>query len=218
MNKKITDILNINLDSLENKILNNLFLVLFLIFWWIIILYLTPIIIDAQIFEWWILKDFRLLDLKFTITSLWTIFAFWYWYKKYERDKELELLENTITSPPKIEDISVLIFNWSIWYGLYKKNYIKKGLWLDLEIQYLRNFYILLEKCDWEIQITTAILNLIIPIENRGYFKTIPEKLKIYYTHQVNFPTELYPSWVYEKYNLILKEIEDIEKVVKEFN
>jgi len=83
---------NVNLEIIEKWLLNNLFLVLLIIFFIILFLYLAPIIIDTKQLKNWKLIDLRFLDLKYTITTLWAIFAFWYWYKKYERDKELEIL------------------------------------------------------------------------------------------------------------------------------
>jgi len=68
--------------DIEKNILNNITRVS---------IYLILILLILQILFYIINKQF--LEIKDFITILWAISIFWYWYKKYERDKELEIIE-----------------------------------------------------------------------------------------------------------------------------
>jgi len=68
--------------DIEKNILNNITRVS---------IYLILILLILQILFYIINKQF--LEIKDFITILWAILIFWYWYKKYERDKELEIIE-----------------------------------------------------------------------------------------------------------------------------
>lgn len=77
------------------------------------------------------------LDTQNFITTLWAIIAFWYWYKKYERDKEFEIIEKYTKEYDKIfENTDWLDYKklLNLWYKelyLYNKWYLSKSLWLD---------------------------------------------------------------------------------------
>lgn len=109
---------------------------------------LSWILITAFIIILW-LWIFDKLSIEYTITSLWAIFAFWYWYKTYERNKELEIIEkysqkynnikNEFSQSKKTLDDLDKYFNqlFNLWreeFYLYNKNYISKDLWLLWEI------------------------------------------------------------------------------------
>jgi hypothetical protein len=51
-----------------------------------VVIYLILLLITFQLV-------FKLLEIWYFISTIWAIVAFWYWYKKYERDKELEVVE-----------------------------------------------------------------------------------------------------------------------------
>lgn len=70
---------NIFAYDLEKILLRNMTFVILIIIWVIWILFF--------------ILDKKILDIKYALTSTWAIVAFWYWYKKYERDKELEVVE-----------------------------------------------------------------------------------------------------------------------------
>jgi hypothetical protein len=150
-------------------------------------------------------------------TTLWAIFVFWYWYKKYERDKEIEFLWHNISNPPKNIDSDILIFNWSRLYDLHKKEYIKQDIWLDLENQYMRNYQEILNKSDWELNILTDLMRLLIPIWNREYFIDNIEKIDNFYQSQLNIyshTNERYKDYsVIEQYELIRKKIEKLKEI-----
>lgn len=71
---------------------------------------------------------------------IWWIFAFWYWYKKYERDKELDFLEKINLNINNFNN-QELIIDWHIKYILYKKWYLKKYVWEILEDKYVLSLY-----------------------------------------------------------------------------
>lgn len=77
-------------------------------------------------------------------TTIWAIFAFWYWYKKYERDKEIEVIsiytkkyqkikENYKNSKNTKDDLEIYfskLFNlWREEFHLYDKWYISEKIW-----------------------------------------------------------------------------------------
>lgn len=123
------------IEKCEKWILRNLTIIA----WWIIIIILLLLFIKT-------------IDLQFTLTSIWAIFVFWYWYKTYERDKELEIIEkytekyNLIFSKIRVLDwkgeknliefeyiYSDLINLWYEEYYLFQKLYITDHLWSDWE-------------------------------------------------------------------------------------
>jgi len=72
----------------------------------------------------WINEITKTISLEFTITTIWAIIAFWYWYKKYERDKDIEMIDKYITWKIKMEDISD-IGKWEAFFILKKRWHIK---------------------------------------------------------------------------------------------
>lgn len=121
-----------------------------IIFWLWIIIFLTWLIPLINLPTWWIVKIVfwidqlnQIISTQYMFTTIWAIFAFWYWYKKYERDKELEIIEkytekyNSIKK--KIYDINWIpyycdIFNlWYEEYYLYHNWYISEKLWKEWE-------------------------------------------------------------------------------------
>jgi hypothetical protein len=81
--------------------------------------YMTNVIF-FMIASIWILKFFCILDIEYSLTSTWAIFAFWYWYKRYERDKELQIIKDFNL----LEWDGIDFKKWMMIYNLYKKWYI----------------------------------------------------------------------------------------------
>ena len=94
------------------------------LFWMIVILFL----VQAHI---WISNR----DILFMIGA---IFAFWYWYIKYERNKEIETINDINLSE---NDINNLIIDWHTKRMLYEKRYIKEYIWEIYENNFLTKFY-----------------------------------------------------------------------------
>ncbi len=145
-----------------------------LISWIIFIMY-------AQTFLWINNKD--------TLLMVWWIIAFWYWYKRYERDKELEMLDKYIMwnlSTKNIEEIK----KRRIWFLLNEKWYIKKWLWDEIDIENQETFFKFLDK------------NLIWKLDN-----DFSEK----------FTKLVFPNKTFEEYikNLIKSEIIKKEKYLR---
>ena len=87
----------------------------------------------------WLLYCFWKIDLTYSFTSSWAIIAFWYWYKKYERDKEIEIAQHL--SIELNNNVESVIFNWHINRVLYIKGYLRKYLWEILEDKYSTKLY-----------------------------------------------------------------------------
>lgn len=115
----------------ENLILKNISVIVFLL----IVVFLSD---KESINEY---KDFYLL--------IWALVAFWYWYKKYERDKELEVLEKYWK---KYDELKAKKNYWWILslceeeYYLYKKNYISEDLWKRISHKIDKNLGEILRK------------------------------------------------------------------------
>jgi hypothetical protein len=160
------------LDLFERYIIRNITIIL--IFWIIFIMY-------TQTFLWINNKD--------TLLMVWWIIAFWYWYKRYERDKELEMLDKYIMwnlSTKNIEEIK----KRRIWFLLNEKWYIKKWLWDEIDIENQETFFKFLDK------------NLILKLDN-----DFSEK----------FTKLVFPNKTFEEYikNLIKSEIIKKEKYLR---
>jgi hypothetical protein len=114
--------------DIEKSILNNLNRV---------IIYLILFLITIQILYHKLWKLF--LDTNSFITIIWAIIVFWYWYKKYERDKELQLLKeytekyNILINKLYLERDRTNYRNlFNLFYEeffLYSKWYISRELW-----------------------------------------------------------------------------------------
>ncbi len=90
------------------------------------------------------------IKIEYAITYTWGLISFWYWYKKYERDKEIEIIRyytekynetyeeiknNLMTSDNEVKTNLVdfrKIFNlWYEEYFLYSRWYISEELWKE---------------------------------------------------------------------------------------
>jgi len=127
-------------ENIENIFLANITRVSAYIIIWLISVKLLSII-----------YKFNFIELEYLLTIIWAIFAFWYWYKKYERDKELEIIEKYTEKYNFIKDkINDLINDWInkniyliekeykkllnlffVEYYLNCKWYISKELWIE---------------------------------------------------------------------------------------
>lgn len=103
--------------NLENFILQHMtFVVVFII--WVI----------------WILFWAWNLWIEYVLTSTWAIIAFWYWYKKYERDKELHLFfqfnkkSDEIIDKKNFKDLLLVTYEENY---LNLRGYISKALYKE---------------------------------------------------------------------------------------
>jgi len=113
-----------NIRSIENRMLWNITIICSFL-----VLFLSFLFIGGWLFEG---KS----DLKFLASSIWVILAFWYWYKKYERDKEIEMIDKLSLK----ENIDELIIDWKARRVMYEKWYIKDYLWNIIESNYQIKF------------------------------------------------------------------------------
>lgn len=119
------------LEKLENLILKN---ITFISLVFIIIIFMFDLITSNYF------KQYNSLSTSQTITFIWTILAFLYWYKKYERDKELENIDKYVLWELKLENIDNII-KWKIAYVNYNRWYISLLLWEIIENNNIKIFY-----------------------------------------------------------------------------
>ncbi len=120
------------------------------------------------------------------LTAAGAIMAFWYWYKKYERDKEIQMIErcaeryNKIIKIIRIKDgnnlkesedsYADLINLWYEEFYLYQKWYISEELWKEWEYWIYDDITIF--NIEWSINYKNLIKNpenKILPIDSSWY-------------------------------------------------
>lgn len=124
---------------MEKFLLKNMWTIA-ICFW--IIVFITWLIQYINLPVWYFIEYEikNTITTQYMFTTLWAIFIFWYWYKKYERDKELDIIDKYST---KYNEIINNIEDNKGWvkykkelvnlfyeeYYLYSKNYISDELW-----------------------------------------------------------------------------------------
>lgn len=167
---------NINLESYLVKHMWKI------IFWLWIIIFLTWLIPLINLPTWWIINNIfwieqvkQIISTQYMFTTLWAIFAFWYWYKRYERDKELEFL-NKISELKQEDNFEQIIIKWSSMFFLNKKLYISDILFKIIknhfELLFIRN--IVKEENTIKYKISETLLYF----EYNKYIKDILVKIK----------------------------------------
>jgi len=132
---KIIDYLN----NKERYIIQNITLIAVILIIIILLIDISPHIINL-IYD----TKYNFISTQFTLTTIWWIFAFWYWYKKYERDKELEMIKLfDITNNEKLN------FNeWKILFDLNEKWKIPEYLYEIVREKYSNWMILFLDKFD----------------------------------------------------------------------
>ncbi len=175
---------------MEQKILNNLTRVCF---------YLISFLLWFKFVS--IIYKFHFIENSQLITVIWAIFIFWYWYKKYERDKELEIIEKYSTEYEKIKDDLKKSKNSNNYYKLvnlfykeyflFSRWYITPNLWKEWEywikedISYLISYDIQNLKNNKNYNIISSDIFTTYKIKesrnnnNNDFFLFIIEKLRI---------------------------------------
>lgn len=149
---------------------------------------------------------------------IWGIVAFWYWYKKYERDKELEMINQLVIK----ENIDELIIDWKCKRVLYEKWYIKDYLWNIIESNYHIKFdeYIWILK-DIDYTNETIIIDMRLIISKlltyewwKEYFIKQVKLIETILTSNIKFYEKINYNDNYTKkinyYNSLLKEVKGI--------
>jgi len=125
---------------MEKFLLKNMWKIIFSLWIIIFLTWLIPLINlpTWQIIEkvFWINQVKQIISTQYMLTTIWAIFAFWYWYKRYERDKEIEMIDKLILK----ENIDELIIDWKAKRIFYEKWYIKDYLWNIIESNYQIKF------------------------------------------------------------------------------
>jgi len=119
------------------------------------------------------------LDIKNTdiLYMIWWIFAFWYLYKRYERDKIIEMV-NKLESIEIDRDINHLecknrIDSLDIYYSLKEKWYIHTDIWEKIEQKYkimLWNYWLDIN-IDW-LKISPILTHVKTSIKNKKYISS----------------------------------------------
>lgn len=103
---------------------------------WFLLKNITTACFLLIFFIWlhWIIWN---LSKEFALTAIGAIIVFWYWYKTYERDKEVEIIEKFSSKYDKeIIKCNDLNYSWllNLWYEeffLYSKWYLSEELWKE---------------------------------------------------------------------------------------
>lgn len=184
------------------------------IIWWIEQFFLNNMTLIIILIIFWVItsKLLFIISTEYTFTSIWAILAFWYWYKKYERDKEISFLNTLEIRKLNIDELTL---KWNYHLILHKKWIIQKYLWTVYENHYIN---LLKEKIStiilytdddskdiesddndllwmilWEYNPNYIIDKLLsIDFENIEYFKTIlKDKIKPYFEKEyINYDEE----------------------------
>jgi len=125
---------------MEKFLIKNMWKIIFSL--WIII-FLTWLIPLINLPTWWIINAIfwieqvkKIISTEYMFTTLWAIFAFWYWYKKYERDKEMVIVEKYVEKYDKFKNIENIEERYTKLFDLfyeefylYESNQINENLW-----------------------------------------------------------------------------------------
>ncbi|PID84509.1 hypothetical protein CSB09_00605 [Candidatus Gracilibacteria bacterium] len=164
--------------------------------------------IGTAIFLFWLIPKFNLptweifnilfgikelkspISTQYMFISIGTIFAFWYGYKKYERDKELEFMNMNLG----IFDNSTheqIIDKWRDLYYFYSNGYMSKELFERKEqdyIHYIEKY--ILNSDDFnllQLELTKILFN----VQSNGYFLDICRNIKCAFEkNKANIPED----------------------------
>lgn len=118
---------------MEKFLLKNMWKIIFLLWIIIFLTWLIPLINlpTWQIIEkiFWINQVKQIISTQYMFSTIWAIFAFWYWYKKYEREKEIEMITSFDIEFNTDKNINDIINQWLIFFLLKEKLYISSELW-----------------------------------------------------------------------------------------
>ncbi len=169
--------------DIEKNILNNISIVSLVL--WIIIVIL------------WFCK---IIDIKFTITTIWAIFAFWYWYKKYERDKKIEQI-NSLMTLSENDSYKKTIIKWFTGFKLLNEWYIDNDLFNIIESYWETNFIEHILKSEYFESINSKIAEILGVFNKNEYI--------------INFLIKMKEHWQNNKYknwDNFIKIVEILEK------
>jgi len=114
--KKIINYLN----KKESYITQNITLFIILLTMIVLIIDIIPHIVNI-----YFKSNYNFISTQFTLTTIWWMFAFWYWYKKYERNKELEIIEKLEKEYKTIKELD----SWKNLINFWFKEFYYKEQW-----------------------------------------------------------------------------------------
>lgn len=129
----------------------------------------------------WILLILNIVNINYSLTSTWAIIAFWYWYKKYERDKNIQHLENIlnrlydltiIEKYNKLELFYIYQDKWLLENNIW--NYINNNFWSniekDIEWYVIKQLDIILEK-EKELELVLSLQSKYLKSQRENWIK-----------------------------------------------
>lgn len=132
------------MNKIERFLNNNMwwisFWLILIVFFIFLIPYIPLPVCPLISYIFWIREINKTIDLQFTITTIWAIIAFWYWYRKYERDKDIQHLEN-LSNDIYSTDIENKFYKFELIYSYHKKLIISDEIWLFIEKHFWLNFH-----------------------------------------------------------------------------
>lgn len=127
---------------MEKLLLKHMWKIAF--FFWSIV-FISWVLQYINLPVWWFVQNlFWITEIKNTIstqymfTTIWAIFAFWYWYKKYERDKELQNLEHLSSDNYQL-NILEQTGKLELLYNYYNNGLLSKNIWSYIEKNFWNN-------------------------------------------------------------------------------
>lgn len=179
-----------NLQNTEKFLVKNITIILLISIIWILHFQETL----------WIKENDKIL------LMVWWIFAFWYWYKKYERDQEINLLK---TYWEKYDNIKTLEINYKIprllnlrkeEFYLREKLYISADLWEIWEkyiIRDLSKIFISMSRNEIPNEILIKeIRDIKYSIQDNNFYRYLKEK-----SFYINNENKEIIWFIYKKYN-----------------
>lgn len=106
---------------------------------WFIPLFNYPVWNWIQSITW--IQEIKWISTQYMFTTLWAIFAFWYWYKKYERDKEIQIIDKLLQWNFSLDNFSLV--PWNTAYKMSLSWYLKDDYYKlvnDMNMISLRKF------------------------------------------------------------------------------
>lgn len=91
------------------------------------------IFIGLLVWNW--LQEKEILSSEYLVSWIGLIIAFWYWYKTYERDKEIEMIEKFNKGELTIENFDEDLSKLAHAFYLYEKWYLPEHVWQRIDIK-----------------------------------------------------------------------------------
>lgn len=232
--------------DINPEIIQKILYILVIVVWWWFVFFETEKLEKFLLWNFtkiilWLIFIFLFVNFNFieiskdTFYIIWWLFAFWYWYKRYQRDKDIEILEkfqieeNIIITDYKnflnklellhvynkkdyINDEYYDILLKSFLEKLSKLEYEKEAVWIFIKIRTLKKYDKLFEKILDSLKNEVSIF-----IENNEWVDLEKKWVKIWEDYKESLKKAINANDDLIKINRIFKkEIEEFEALKKE--